>query len=124
MRIIWNRSVRIVDMLEALKLMSINERIEYNVCLLSFKMINGQCPSYLRDKVNLVRYEGALTARRREKVYIEKCRTSEQQRMLLHNGFKVYNDLPCEVRRERNLKCFGRLLARHIKGRERVCSVQ
>jgi len=49
MRIILkcNRSVRIIDMLEALKFKSINERIEYNVCLLVFKMINGQCPSYL-----------------------------------------------------------------------------
>jgi len=49
MRIILkcNRSVRIVDTLEALKFMSINERIEYNVCLLVFKMINGQYPSYL-----------------------------------------------------------------------------
>jgi len=96
-----NRSVRIVDMLEALKFMSINERIEYNVCLLIFKMINGQCPSYLRDKVMLVQYEGILSARRGEKVYIEKCRTSEQeQRMLLHNGFKMYNDVPREVKRE------------------------
>jgi len=52
MRIILkcNRSVRIVDTLERLKFMSINERIEYNVRLLIFKMINGQCPSYLRDK--------------------------------------------------------------------------
>jgi len=66
-------------MLEALKFMSINERIEYNICLLVFKMINGQCPSYLRDKVKLVQYEGTLSARREEKVYIEKCRTSEQR---------------------------------------------
>jgi len=71
--------------------MSINERREYNVCLSIYKMINGSCPSYLRDKVNLVQYEGALTARRGNKVYIERCRTSKQQRMLLHNGFKVYN---------------------------------
>jgi len=90
-------------------------------------MINGSCPSYLRDKVNLVQHEGALTARRGDKVYIERCRTSEQQRMLLRNGFKMYNELPCEVRRE-NLKCFRRLLVQHIKGRrERVgaaCSEQ
>jgi len=65
-------------LLEALKFMSTNERIKYNVCLLIFKMINGSCPSYLRDKVNLIQYEGALTARREDKVYIEKCRTSEQ----------------------------------------------
>jgi len=98
MRIIskCNRSVRIVDTLEALKFVSINGRIEYNVCLLIFKMINGSCPSYLRVKANLVQYDGALTASRGDKVYIEKCRTSEQQRMLLHNGFKMYNDLPCE----------------------------
>jgi len=101
--------------------MSINERIENNVCLLIYKMINGSCPSYLRDKLDLVRYEGALTARRGDKVHIERRRTSEQQRMLLHNGFKMYND---EVRRERNLKCFRRLLVQHIKGRERVGSVQ
>jgi len=87
-------------------------------------MINGQCPSYLRDKVKLVQYEGTLTAWRGEKVYIEKCRTSEQQRMLLHNGIKMYNDLPCEVRRERNWKCFRRLLVQHIKERERGSSVQ
>jgi len=85
MRIIlkWNRSVRIVDMLEALKCMSINERLEYNICLLIYKMINVSCPSYLRDKINLVRYEGTLTARREDKMYIERCRTSEQRRMSL-----------------------------------------
>jgi len=99
--------------------MSINEKIEYNVWLLIFKMINGQCP-YLRVKVKLIQYEGALTARREDN--IEKCRTSEQQRMLLHNGFRIYNDLSCEVRRERNLKCFRRLLVQHIKGREHVNS--
>jgi len=110
-------------MLEALQFMSINEKMEYNVCLI-YKMINGLCPSYLRDKGNLVQYEGALNARRGNKVYIEKCRTSEQQRILLHNGFKMYNDLPCEVRRKRDLKCFRRLLIQHIKGRERVNSVQ
>jgi len=102
MRIILkcNKSIRTVDILEALKFMSINERIEYNICLLIYKMSNGSCPSYLRDNVNLVRYEGVLTASRGDKVYIEKYRTSEQQRMLLHNGFKMYNDLPCEVRRK------------------------
>jgi len=104
--------------------MSIYERIEYNVCLLVFKMINGQCPSYLRDKVKLVQYEGTLAARRGEKVYIEKCRTNEQQRMLLHNGFKMYNDLPRKVRREQDCKRFRRLLVQYIKERERGSSVQ
>jgi len=40
--------------------------------------------------------------------------------MLLHNGFKMYNDLPCEVRGERSLKCFRRMMVQYIKGRERL----
>jgi len=103
--------------------MSIKERIEFNVCLLIFKMINGRCPSYL-DRVNMVRYEGALAIKREDKVCIERCKTSEQQRMLLHNGFKMFNDLPCEVRGERDLKCFRRMLVQHIKRRERLEGVQ
>jgi len=118
-----NRGVRTADMLQTLNFMSIKERIEFNVCLLIFKMINGQCLSYLRDKVNLVQYEGALTARREGKMCIERCKTSEQQIMLLHNGFKMYNDLPCEVRGERSLKCFRRKLVQHIKGKERLGGV-
>jgi len=95
--------------------MLIKQRIEFNVCSLIFKMINGRCPFYLHDRVNLVQYEGALATRRGDTVCIERCKTSEQQRMLLHNGFKMFNDLPCEVREERDLKCFRRMLVQHIK---------
>jgi len=51
-KIILKCNKRIIDMLEALHFMSINERIECNVCLLIYKMINESCPSYLRDKIN------------------------------------------------------------------------
>jgi len=115
-----NRGVRTADMLQALNFMSIKERIEFNVCLLIFKMINGRFPSYLRDRVNLIRYEGALATSRGDKVCIERYKTSEQQRMLLHNGFKMFNDLSCEVRGERDLKYFRRMLVQHIKSRERL----
>jgi len=32
----------------------------------------------------------------------------------------MFNDLPCEVREERDLKCFRRMLVQHIKRRERL----
>jgi len=65
-----------------------------------------------------------INTRQRDRIYIEKCKTSEEQRMLLQNGFKMYNDLPSELKREPNLKCFRRLLVQYIKRRERVSSVQ
>lgn len=43
--------VRIKDMLETLQFLSVKERIEYNTCILIHKMINGECPSYLKNKI-------------------------------------------------------------------------
>lgn len=56
MRIILRckKTVRISDILEALCFMSIRERIEYNVCVLVYKIINGMCPNYLSNQIELV----------------------------------------------------------------------
>jgi len=40
--------------------MSIRERIEYNVCILIHKMIMGECPDYLKNKIELVGTEYKL----------------------------------------------------------------
>jgi len=46
---------KIKDMLEALNFVSIRERIKYNVCILIHKMIMGECPDYLKNKIELIR---------------------------------------------------------------------
>lgn len=66
MRIIFrcSKRVRIMDMLEALHFMTIKERIEFNVCLLVHKMVNGMCPNYLRNKIELGQYESAMNTKK------------------------------------------------------------
>ena len=56
MRIILrcDRRVQIANMLEALHFMSIKERIEYNVCIIVYKIMKGLCPRYLQNKVKVV----------------------------------------------------------------------
>lgn len=122
MRIILGcgRRVRIADMLEALHFMSIKERIDYNVCLLVHKMVNGMCPSYLLNKIKLkLQDESAMNTRQKGNIYIEKCRTSEEQKMLLYEGFKMYNNIPRDIRSEQRMQRFRGMLAQYIKGRER-----
>lgn len=121
MRIILRcgRRVRIMDMLEALHFMSIKERIEYNVCLLVHKMVNGMCPNYLLNKIELVQYDSEMNTRQRSNIYIEKCRTSEEQKMLLYEGFKMYNNIPKEIKSEQRMHRFRRMLAQYIKRKER-----
>lgn len=127
MRIILrcNRRVRILDMLEALCFMSIKERIEYNVCLLVYKIVNGLCPNCLCNEIKVLQGEGIINTRQRGKIYINRRRTTEAKKMLLYEGyymkgiFKMYNNLPVDIRSEENLQSFKRMLALYIKRKER-----
>ena len=112
MRIILrcDRRERIVNMLEALQFMSIKERIEYNICMLIYKIVNGLCPRYLSREVELVQSRSNVRTRQRNNIYIDRCRSREEQKMLLHDGFKMFTNLPSKIKMERNLRDFKRLL--------------
>lgn len=121
MRIILrcNLRTKIKDMLEALQFMSIRERIEYNVYILIHKMINGRCPSYLNNKIELVQSRGSIVRTRQEgNIYIVKSKTTEGQKMLLHDGFVIFNSLPNEVKSEHELQSFKKALVPYIKSRK------
>lgn len=122
MRIILrcNRRAKIVDMLEALCFMSVKERIEYNVCIIVYKIMKGLCPKYLRNKIEVVQYEGGVGTRQVGNVYIDRCKTGEEQKMLLYEGLKMYNALPIEIKREEKIQSYRKKLTRYIitKGRE------
>lgn len=118
MRIILrcSRRERVVNMLEALQFMSIKERIEYNVCQLVYKIVHGICPEYLSSNSQTVQRR---ETRQRGNIYIDKCRSREEQKMLWHDGFKMFNDLPNEIKQQQNLYDFRRMLVQYIRGRVR-----
>lgn len=120
MRIILrcNNRAKIKDMMEALRFMSVKERMEYNVCILVYKMINGQCPNYLVNRVEIVGKEMESKTRQKGNIYITKCKTREEQRSLLHDGFKMYNELPNRIKSERGLQGFKRAMVAYIRNRE------
>lgn len=121
MRIILrcNKRVKIVDMLEALRFMSIKERMEYNVCIMGYKIIKGMCPKYLQNKIEVVQHVKGAGTRQVGNIYIDRCKTSEEQKMLLYEGLKMYNALPTEVKMEEKIRNFRQKLARYIVIRER-----
>jgi hypothetical protein len=114
-----NNRTRVRDMLEALQFMSVKERIEYNVYILVHKMVNGLCPEYLVNKIEFIGREESMHTRQRGNIYINKCKTSEEQKMLLHDGLKIYNNLPKEIKNEKSLQNFKRALVPFVKNRER-----
>ena len=68
MRIILrNYRTRIRDMLEALQF---KERIKYNIYILIHKMINGDCPGYLKNEVEQVRKVVGAQTRSERNIYV------------------------------------------------------
>jgi len=121
MRIILrrDRKEKIMNMLETLKFMSVKERIEYKVCLLIYKIGKKMCPKYLSRDVEIVQTRSNRDTRKGKDLCIARCRTREEQKMLLHDGFRMYNELPNEVKDAQTLKGCKRTLVKHIMGRER-----
>jgi len=118
MRIILrcDRRERVLNMLEALRFMSIQERIEYNVCQLVYKIVHGICPGYLSGTSRIVR---CRETRQRGNIYIDRCKSREEQKMLWHDGFKMFNDLPNEIKEKTNLRDFRKMLVQYIRERNR-----
>jgi len=95
---------------EALNFMSIRERIEYNVCILIHKMIMRKCPDYLKNKVELMGTDRRVQTRQKGNIHISRCKTREEQKMMLHDGFKMYNFIPNEIKNENRLQNFRKAL--------------
>jgi len=51
-----------------------------------------------------VQREGTILTRQEGKLYIDRYKTREEQKMLLRDGFETYNNLPQEIKMEQNLQ--------------------
>lgn len=85
MRIILrrDRKEKIIRMMEALKFMSIKERIEYNVCLLVYKIVNGMCPKYLSREIEIVKARNNRNTRKGKNLCIDTCKRLERTKNVI-----------------------------------------
>lgn len=62
-----------------MQFMSIKERIECNVCILIFKMVDGLCLNYLTNKIELVSYP-EYKVHKKNNIRIHKCKRLERSK--------------------------------------------
>lgn len=107
----------IASMLSMLKWLSINQRTIMNVLVYVFKMKNGMLPSYLCDKINYVSNVHSHNVRNRSDFRLPHFRTRSAQNMLTHNGLKLFNGLPNDLKTETNLKIFKKKVVHFVRNR-------
>lgn len=110
-----NRYTPVQDMLSTLNFMSIEKRINYNICIFVHKIVKGIMPKYLTNEVKLIANLHSYNTRQRENIAINRCKTSAGQKSITYKGFNMYNELPKNVKAARNVKEFKRLLMIHMR---------
>lgn len=50
------------------------------------------CPKYLQNKIKVVQNKSEKETRQKGNIYIARCKTMEEQKMLYYEGFKMYTE--------------------------------
>ena len=103
------KNKRGIDLVKELKWMSINERIDYFLCLTMFKCLHGKAPYYMQNEVYLV---SEVVSRYREKrafdIYLPQFVSNSKEKSIYIRGAKAWNKLPFEMKNLQNIDDFKR----------------
>lgn len=104
-------------MLSTLKWISVYQRINMNVLILVFKIKNKMLPSYLTEKLIYVGDVQKHFLRNNFNFRLNYFRSEKTCNMLMHNGLKLFNELPNNLKLESNFKKFKKNLVQFVKQR-------
>ena len=125
LQVLQNRGMRIIlkknkfvsksSLFNSLNWLNVNQKIKFNVIIFVFKIINGYLPKYLMEKLN---YVGDLTQynlRNKFDFRLDLFRNSRTQNSLIYKGLRLYNEIPIELRNEKNLLKFKKKLETYVR---------
>ncbi len=108
-------SDHITPVLAALHWLPVEQRVAFKVCLIMFKCINGQAPSYLSELIDI--YASArpgLRSMNKGLLQEHRSKTLWGDRSFAIGAAKLWNSLPVELRTCDNLSTFKSGLKTHL----------
>lgn len=119
-----NRGMRIIlkvsrytsksHMLRTLKWMSVSQRIKMNVLIMVFKIKHKIMPSYLTDRLTYVEDVQHYYLRNIWDFRLNFFNKSKTQNMLMYNGLKLFNNLPVNLKMEKNFLKYKKGLLKYV----------
>lgn len=89
------------DLLRALEFLSIKQRIIMNTIISIYKIVNSLWPRYLSEKIKFKSdnpRKVGLRCNRDNLIEPIVARKAYSQNSIFHNGIKLYNKIPLEIR--------------------------
>ena len=105
----------IKEMLEALDLLSVRQRVNESTMKFIYKLKNGQLPRYLSEMVTY-RFDIHTYPTRSRNDFMVACKTSEKSRnSVFHKGLVQFNSLPGHIKNETRKETFKNNLRQFVK---------
>jgi len=105
----------IKQMLNALYFVNVRQRIVLNTLIFVHKMKLKLSPSYLAESLKLVGEIHTYNTRQRGNIHITKRNQTTSQHTLMYSGFKIYNELPKNIKSIDNVNTFRREAKKYVK---------
>lgn len=100
----------IQNMLNALGWMNVRQRINYQVLVFIFKMKYNLFPEYLSNNLSYIQEVQPYELRRGDDFRLQQWKSSRGQNQLMYNGLRLFNNLPNDIKLERCLSKFRKLI--------------
>ena len=110
-----NRYTPIVTILNVLQVLSVKQKIMFNVYVFLFKAKTGLLPKYICDNLKVFSDVHNYNTRNiNDFILSESCNTSQMLNSVLYKGLYEFNKLPCDIKNCDNLKLFKVHIRRYI----------
>ena len=94
---------------------TVRERINYKIAVITFNVLYGNGPQYLKDLLNPLKSERSLRSAHKKLLDIPKTRLKTAgDRAFASIAPKIWNELPIELRDCENILDFKRKLKTHL----------
>ena len=104
----------ITPSLQALHWLPVKERIQFKILLLTYKCVNGQGPSYLKDLLNDYKPSRSLRSEDKGLLRIPKSHTKNGEKRFSSTAPQLWNNLPYSIKSSHSTNTFKSYLKTHL----------
>ena len=96
------------EMFQELGWLTFTHRVQYHICVMVFKSLNGQAPEYLSNLLTKCSETNirSLRSSKQETLKVPFARTTYYEKSFSVTGPKLWNSLPIQIRQSSNLITF------------------
>lgn len=110
-----NKTITVETLFENLNFMNVNQTIVFRTLLFIYKIVKGQAPSYLTDRIKCRNEIHKRNLRNGDEIEVTTAMKACSQNSLFYKGIRLFNSIPKVIRDAENFAKLEKLLETHVR---------